>query len=68
MKPGTVSAGDQLISSGTGRMPPTPPSPGPRTTPVLADALALVLGIETQCLLFARDQYLKSDSKAARTK
>lgn len=49
-------------------MPPTPPSPGPRTTPVLADALALVLGIETQCLLFARDQYLKSDSKAARTK
>lgn len=49
-------------------MPPIPPSPAPRTTPVLADALALVLGIEMQCLLFARDQYLESDSKAPRTK
>lgn len=49
-------------------MPSTPASPGPGPTPVLADARPFMLGIEMQCLVFARDQYLKSDSKATRTK
>lgn len=64
MNPGTVLASVRL---GAGRMPPTPASPAPRTSPVIADDSLLVLAIGTQCLILARDQYLKSECKTSGT-
>lgn len=49
-------------------MPPTPATPAPRTTPLFADETCpLVLGIEMQCLILVRDQYLKSECKTSST-
>ena len=56
--------------SGTGRLPPTPAAPAPRTAPLFADEtcpLVLVLGIEMQCLVLVRDQYLKPERKTSET-
>jgi len=49
-------------------MPSTPAPPAPCATSVFAETRPLVLRIEMQCLIFTGDEYLQSDSKAARTK
>ena len=65
MKPALVQGGLRL---GTGRVSPTPATPAPCTTPLFADETCpFVLGIEVQCLVLVRDQYLKSECKTSGT-